>query len=60
MDFDMNSLMQQAQAMQEKMQKMQDEIANAEVQGEAGAGLVKVVMTGRHDVRRVEDRKSVV
>ncbi|MEY1662244.1 YbaB/EbfC family nucleoid-associated protein [Isoalcanivorax beigongshangi] len=60
MDFDMNSLMQQAQAMQEKMQKMQDEIANAEVQGEAGAGLVKVVMTGRHDVRRVDIDPSLM
>lgn len=54
MDFDMNNLMQQAQAMQEKMKKMQDEIANAEVTGEAGAGLVKVTMNGRHDVKRVE------
>ena len=39
--------------MQEKMQTMQDQAANAEVTGEAGAGLVKVVMTGRHDVRSV-------
>ena len=54
MDFDMNNLMQQAQAMQEKMKKMQDEIAHAEVTGEAGAGMVKVTMNGRHDVRRVE------
>ena len=54
MDFDMNNLMQQAQAMQEKMQKMQEEIANAEVTGEAGAGMVKVTMNGRHDVRKVE------
>ncbi len=47
-------LMKQAQQMQDKMQKLQAEIANAEVVGEAGAGLVKVTMTGRHDVRRVE------
>jgi nucleoid-associated protein EbfC len=46
-------LMKQAQAMQEKMQSMQEEIANREVEGQAGAGLVKVVMTGRHDVRSV-------
>ncbi|MBA56230.1 MAG: YbaB/EbfC family nucleoid-associated protein [Pseudomonadales bacterium] len=46
-------LMKQAQEMQERMQKMQEEIANAEVTGESGAGLVKVVMTGRHDVKRV-------
>lgn len=46
-------LMKQAQAMQEKMQSMQEEIASREVEGQAGAGLVKVVMTGRHDVRSV-------
>ena len=36
------------------MQKLQDEIAHAEVIGEAGAGLVRITMTGRHDVRKVE------
>src|SRR5260370_37762942 len=46
-------LMKQAQAMQENMKKAQDEIAALEVEGAAGAGLVKVVMTGRHDVKRV-------
>ena len=46
-------LMQQAQKMQADMQKAQEELARAEVQGEAGAGLVTVVMTGRHDVKRV-------
>ena len=46
-------LMQQAQRMQQEMQKAQEELAQAEVQGESGAGLVKVVMTGRHDVKRV-------
>jgi len=50
----MKDLMQQAQAMQEKMQGMQEEMANAQVQGESGAGLVKITMTGRHEVRRVE------
>lgn len=54
MEFDMNSLMQQAQAMQERMKKAQEDIAKAEVTGEAGAGLVKVIMNGRHDVRKVE------
>ena len=54
MDFDMNNIMQQAQAMQEKMKKMQEEMAEAEVTGEAGAGMVKVVMNGRHDVRSVQ------
>ncbi len=49
----LGDLMKQAQQMQEKVQKMQDEIANTEVVGESGAGLVKVVMTGRHDVKKV-------
>lgn len=49
----MNDLMKQAQEMQEKMQKAQQEQAGKEVLGEAGAGLVKVLMTGRYDVRRV-------
>jgi DNA-binding YbaB/EbfC family protein len=46
--------MKQAQAMQEQMQKVQAEIAALEVTGESGAGLVKVVMNGRHEVRRVD------
>ena len=46
-------LMTQAQAMQENMKKAQEEIAALEIEGQAGAGLVKVVMTGRHDVKRV-------
>jgi hypothetical protein len=49
----LGDLMKQAQQMQEKVQKVQDEIANTEVVGESGAGLVKVVMTGRHDVKKV-------
>lgn len=52
-------LMQQAQQMQADMQKVQDELANAEIRGEAGAGLVSVVMTGRHDVKRVNIDDSV-
>ena len=47
------NLMKQAQDMQDRMQKMQEELANAEVTGQSGAGLVSVVMTGRHDVKRV-------
>ncbi|ELU00505.1 hypothetical protein CAPTEDRAFT_89601 [Capitella teleta] len=50
----MGNLMKQAQKMQDDMQKLQEELANAEVTGEAGAGLVKVIMTGRHDVKKVE------
>ncbi len=49
----MGNIMKQAQKMQEKMQKVQEELANAETTGEAGAGLVKIVMTGRHDVKSV-------
>jgi DNA-binding YbaB/EbfC family protein len=51
-------LMQQAQRMQEEMKRAQEEIAQLEVTGQAGGGLVSVVMTGRHEVRRVNiDRK---
>jgi len=46
-------LMQQAQKMQAEMQKVQERMASIEVNGEAGAGMVKVTMTGRYDVRRV-------
>ncbi|MGQ0656622.1 MAG: YbaB/EbfC family nucleoid-associated protein [Chromatiales bacterium] len=49
----LGDLMKQAQRMQESLQKAQEEIAGMEVNGEAGAGMVKVVMTGRHDVKRV-------
>ncbi len=47
-------IMRQAQQVQENLQKTQEEIANAEVIGESGAGMVKVVMTGRHDLKRVD------
>jgi nucleoid-associated protein EbfC len=46
-------LMKQAQQMQENMKRMQEELATIEVEGQAGAGLVKVTMTCRHDVKRV-------
>jgi DNA-binding YbaB/EbfC family protein len=52
-------LMKQAQQMQADLQKAQAEAANAEVTGESGAGLVSVVMTGRHDVKRVSIDDSV-
>ena len=55
----LNDLMQQAQKMQADMQKAQEELVNIEVTGEAGAGMVKVTMNGRHDVRRVEIDPSV-
>jgi DNA-binding YbaB/EbfC family protein len=46
-------LMKQAQQMQDNMKKMQEQLASVEVEGQAGAGMVKVVMTCRHDVKRV-------
>lgn len=58
--FNMDEIMKQAQAMQAKMQKMQEELANIEVVGESGAGLVKVTMSGRNDVRRVSIDPSVL
>lgn len=53
-------LMKQAQEMQEKVQRIQQELDNAEVTGEAGAGMVKVTMTGRHDVKRVDIDDSLM
>jgi DNA-binding YbaB/EbfC family protein len=46
-------LMKQAQAMQDNMKKAQDQLASIEVEGQAGAGMVKVVMTCKNDVKRV-------
>lgn len=46
-------LMKQAQAMQENIKKAQEELAQLEVEGESGAGLVRVLMTAKHDVKRV-------
>lgn len=56
----LNDLMKQAQQMQEKMQQAQADLANAEVEGESGAGMVTVVMNGRHDVRRVNIDDSLM
>lgn len=52
-------LMKQAQQMQENMRKLQDELASVEVEGQSGAGMVKVTMTCRHDVKRVSIDSSV-
>jgi nucleoid-associated protein EbfC len=54
-----NNLMKQAQAMQANMQKAQAEIANIEVIGEAGGGMVKITMNGRHEVKRVQIESAV-
>lgn len=56
----MGNLMKQAQKMQEELQKAQVEVANLEVNGESGAGLVKIVMNGRHDVKRVNIDASLM
>lgn len=56
----LGDLMKQAQEMQANMQKMQEELAKAEVQGQSGAGLVKVTMTGQHDVRAVDIDASLM
>ena len=53
-------LMKQAQQMQANMQKAQEELAAIEVEGQSGAGAVKVVMTCKHDVRRVTIDHSVM
>jgi DNA-binding YbaB/EbfC family protein len=52
--------MKQAQVMQERMQQVQEEIAKLEVVGESGAGLVKVVMNGRHEVKSVDIDSSLL
>jgi DNA-binding YbaB/EbfC family protein len=53
-------LMQQAQKMQENMRKLQEELALVEVEGQSGAGMVKVTMTCKHDVKRVKIDPSLV
>ena len=60
MNFDMSKLMQQAQKMQEQMKKAQEERDNMEVTGEAGAGLVKISMTGKYDVKSVNIDDSLM
>lgn len=56
----MGNIMKQAQQMQERMQKMQQELATLEVEGQSGAGLVKVVMTCNHSVKRVDVDPSLL
>lgn len=53
-------LMKQAQQMQENMKKTQEQLASVEVEGQSGAGMVKVLMTCAHDVRRVMIDASVM
>lgn len=56
----LDQIMKQAQRMQEDLQRVRDEISRMEVTGESGAGLVRVVMTGAHDVRRVDIDPSLL
>ncbi len=56
----LGNLMKQAQEMQASMQRAQEELASLEVTGESGGGLVKVTMTGRHEVRRISIDDSLV
>lgn len=56
----LGGLMKQAQKMQEDMQKAQAELADMEVEGQAGGGMVKVVMNGRHELRRVNIDDSLM
>ena len=55
-----NNLMKQAQAMQANMQKAQAEIATIEVIGESGGGMVRITMSGKHEVKRVQIEPSVI
>ncbi len=56
----LGNIMKQAQKMQAEMMKAQEELANMEVTGESGGGLVKVVMTGRHEIKRVSIDDSLL
>jgi DNA-binding YbaB/EbfC family protein len=56
----LSQLMRQAQEMQANMQKAQDELGSIEVEGGAGGGMVKVVVTCKHDVRRVTIEESLL
>lgn len=56
----LGGLMKQAQKMQEDMQKAQAELATMEVEGQAGGGMVKVTMNGRHEIRRVNIDDSLI
>ena len=56
----LGNLMKQAQMMQENMKKMQDQLASVEVEGQSGGGMVKVIITCRHDVKRVSIDPSLM
>ena len=56
----LGNIMQQAQKMQENMQRAQEDLANLEVTGTAGGGMVSVTMNGRHEARRVKIDKAMI
>lgn len=56
----LSKLMKQAKQMQENMQRVQEELAEIEVTGEAGAGMVRIVMTCRHEIRRIAIDDQVI
>lgn len=60
LDKGLGNIMKRAQQMQEQMQQLQEEIADTEVTGESGAGLVRIIMTGRHDVKKVSIDPSLM
>ena len=55
----LGNLMKQAQQMQANMEKAQQELANVEITGQAGGGMVKIIMTGKHDVKRVSIEDAI-
>lgn len=60
MKGNIGQLMKQAQAMQDGMRRMQEQLATMEVEGQSGAGMVKVVMTCKHEIRRVSIDPSLL
>ena len=60
MKANLGNLMKQAQQMQENMKQMQEKLATIEVEGQSGAGMVKVVMTCRHDVKSISIDDSLI
>ena len=60
MKGNIGQLMKQAQLMQENMRRMQESLATTEIEGQSGAGMVKVVMTGKHEVKRLSIDPSLV
>jgi len=56
----LGNLMKQAQAMQDNLRKAQEELANIEVEGKSGGGMVTVTMTCRHDIRKVDIDDSMM